>query len=224
MSNRDKAIAHIEKHLLMLSPNNKSIPITIEYLKGLSEKDFALKMEQALTEEWSVSITAPNMSDQEVTLDRALDTAKAIKLELMQHLILVDPETGEESKTAERYMVGKTIVRRLVQSLEKKKALPSNSKKIDHLTGQVTGESKGSTLSSPEVGILDAKGFEMSLVELLKVRGGDEIANRAMNKSVNERGGYSIAAIESLGSKPKVVELYSAILFAMHYDNNLTKD
>lgn len=223
MSKRDDAIKHMEKHLYMLSPKNKSIPIMIDYLRGVSEKEFARLMDAALNDEWAVSIECPNMSDQEIELDNALDTAEKLGIELMHHLVIVDPDTGEEITTPKRYLVGKTIVRRLIQSLEKKKALPDNTKRVDHLTGQVTGDSKGSTLSSPEIGILDSKGFESAIVELIKVRGGDETAYRAMNTAMNAQGQYSIAAIEELGSKPKVVELYAAILFAMHYDNNMSK-
>lgn len=218
---KEKAIKSMVKWLKKLAPGNKSIAIMEEHLTSMSDKDFHQLMVDARDGKWTLPIYAENMTDQEINKDTALDVAEALGLELVQRLVLKDPDTDEFYTTPEKFLVVDLPVRRLVQHLDKKKSFPENSKKIDHLSGQVTGESKGASMSAPEIVLLKDKGFDNSITELIKVRGGDETAYRSMFTSVKNTGGFSLGPIEDAGSNVKANETLSAILFAMHLDNNL---
>lgn len=209
--------------LKKLAPKNISISMIEEQLTSMSDKEFHQLMLDARDGKWVIPIYAENMTDQEINKDRALDVAESLGLELRQNLILKDPVTGEEFTTPKKHLVLLLPVRRQVQHLDKKKSLPDNSNKIDHLSGQATGESKGASISMPELVVLEAKGFNDSLIEMIKVRGGDDIAYRNMNKIINETGGYSLGPILELGSNVKANETLGAIYFAMHLENNLVE-
>ena len=221
MSNKAKTIEFIVKQLEKLAPKNDGIKMVADHLNSLSEKDFKAYMEKARDGEWAVPLYAPNLSENEVFKGQALKVAEELGLDLFHHLKLTDPQTGEEFTTPLKYLVLPMPVRRQEQHLIKKKSLPPDDRVVDHLSGQATGDSKGSSISMPELLVLNSKGFENSLVEMIKVRGGDAAAFRHMNKSMVEQGSYSLKPIEEAGTNTKANETFAAILFAMHLDNDL---
>ena len=114
-------------------------------------------------------------------------------------------------------------LKRQAQFLIEKIAIPEDNYSVNNLTGQPTGKSKGSTISNPELQILNALQLDKSAIEMIKMRGGDLIAFNAMNNQIYETGTSSIEAIDSLGTSVKAVQSLSTILTAMHLSNTLTK-
>ena len=66
-------------------------------------------------------------------------------------------------------------------------------------------------------------GLGNRLEELIKLRGGDEVAFNEMNRQILETGEADIESIKALGSKVKSTETLSAILTGMHLRNNLNE-
>ena len=224
MADRKKVIEFIRVNLEVLSPGNKGIPIVLEFLEGLSEKAFKEKMQDGLDKIWTIPIFSPNLSDNEIIKGNAIKAAKKLELDLFHHLELTDEQTGELYTTPLKYMVLPMPVRRNMQHLVKKRSTPQNSRKVDHLSGQATGDSKGAQVSLPELLALESKGYDKSLYEMIKVNGGDAKARQAAIKATVETGGYNLDAISELNSRPKSTKTLQAVLFAMHLDNNLIEE
>lgn len=112
-------------------------------------------------------------------------------------------------------------VRRQAQILDDKKSLPVTSNTIDELTGQAAGESKGSSLSNPELQVMMGFNLDMCVVELMKLRGGDVTAFRAMNKSIDQTGGASIEALMKLGSDAESTATLRSYLLGLHLNTTL---
>lgn len=111
--------------------------------------------------------------------------------------------------------------RRQAQILDDKKSLPVTSNVIDELTGQAAGDSKGSSLSNPELQVMMGFNLDMCVVELMKLRGGDITAFRAMNKSIDQTGGASIEALMKLGSDAESTATLRSYLLGMHLNTTL---
>ena len=82
----------------------------------------------------------------------------------------------------------KLPARRAAQMVSKKISIPSDNKSIDLLTGQVTGKSKGSKITNPELQVLLGLGLKDSVIELMKMRGGDVGEASAMNNLLYKQG------------------------------------
>lgn len=223
MGNKKKAIETL-KLINGFLPKGVSINDQIETLEAMSEKEFEALMEKAAEGKWTPRVMFPAFGEDDLDMDIMLDFAKKHKIAVLEHLIIEDHKTGELYKTPHEYLVLPSLVRRMEQHLSHKKSLPDNTKIIDHLSGQTTGDSKGASMSQPEALILDSKGLNNTLFEILKVRGGDATAYRAMMSMVTDTGGYSLAPILDLNSTPQVIETLSAILNGMHLSNNAAMD
>ena len=112
-------------------------------------------------------------------------------------------------------------IRRQAQTLDTKISVASDDNQIDELTDQVTGDSKGSSISYPEVQMLDAQGLHHTLNELLAVRGGNLEAWRMMKNGLIKYGSFSQEELKHLDSRAKVNETFAKILEGMHIRNNV---
>lgn len=134
---------------------------------------------------------------------------------------LTNPTTGKTILTNRPYLSVLLPIRRQSQTLDAKMGMPDNDQQVDDLTGQVTGNSKESSISYPEIQMLDAQGLEKTILELVKPRGGDEEAWRLMKRELIERGEFSQEMLDQLDSRAKVNDAFSHILNGMHIRNNL---
>lgn len=98
--------------------------------------------------------------------------------------------------------------------------MPKDNKTIDATTGQATGASKGSRITLPELQLLDSMGLEQSLVELMKVRGGDLGAYRAYSASLENHGQASQEVINQFGTGVVSGQTLRSIHNAMLLDIN----
>lgn len=202
-------------------PSNKMVRAQLE---SLSLEQFSQLMVLAEEGKWNLPFYIPVLKDDAaVNKEKMLKLADACGVKLFEQLVLVDDATGEEYKTPIEYLSLTLPVRRQIQHLVKKMSVSEDNQSLDHLTGQVTGDSKASSLSMPELLALEARGLDNVILELIKVRGGDAEALRHMEQNVIESGGYSLRPIEELGTTAKVNHTLSSILFAMGYDDNLVQ-
>jgi hypothetical protein len=68
---------------------------------------------------------------------------------------------------------------------------------------------------------MESKDLTNNLLEMIKVRGGDDTAYRAMLESIKNSGGFSLAPLMELGSKPTATDVLRALLLSIHFDNTL---
>jgi hypothetical protein len=75
-------------------------------------------------------------------------------------------------------------------------------------------------MSNPEIQILFAKGLKKTLVEMLKVRGGDTNAYNNLKYQLEENGSADLMPILENDTKPGAVILMDTILRSMNLSSN----
>lgn len=220
MSNREAATKEILKWVEELLPGGGNKEIYEKALGKMTNAQFDDYMKKLESGEEVLSLTVPNLSKKRLSVERNLKVAKKLGHNFFQRLWLTDPHSGSTYLTPIPYLVVDLPLRRQAQLLTKKISIPESSDTADVLTGQATGPSKGASLSFPELQTLHAQGLEKTIEELIKFRGGDEEAYRAMNKELIDKGSVSLDSIQT-NSRVKSTETLSTFLKAAHIQNNL---
>jgi hypothetical protein len=221
--NRKAAEAEIIRIVTLLEGGNHNATLYGKVFARITDDEFDAWMGRMEREEEYLSIIVPNFSDIKLTTERSMAVGESLGVRYFQHIRMTDSLTGEEFLTPVEYLVVDMAVRRQSQHLIKKQSIAENDKVIDHLSGQVTGDSKGGKISLPELLALESKGFDQSLIEMIKVRGGDDEALRAAKESIRRTGGYSLGPILKLNTLPKSTEVLRALLLSAHIDNTIGK-
>lgn len=200
MSPRQEATEEILYLVERITGDERNRKVYENYLSKMTNKEFEAFIERLENEEELLSIWVPNMSNTKMSLERNLEVAEELGHEFFHHLRLTDQDTGKVTITPVKHMVVDQIIRRQAQMHYKKKSIPDHNKSVDERSGQATSDSKGASMSYPELMVNDAKGgLDPLLVEMIKFRGGDEKAFLAMNRSIYETGGASLDAIRAKG-------------------------
>jgi hypothetical protein len=221
MGNRKAATAELLRLIDMLLPGSDNAKLWKERLEKLSDSEFDVYMGKLASGEEILSLISPNLAEHKLSVQRNLDIADKLGHKFFQRLWLTDAASGTTYLTPIPYLVVDLPLRRQQQLLQKKIKIPVDTRHVDELTGQPRDESKGSSVTFPEVQVLNAQGLDRSLEEFLKFRGGDEKARIAMERSIVQTGHANQDAIKRTPSRPKSTETLSAFLTGMHLDNNL---
>lgn len=221
MGNREAATAELLTWIDKLLPGSANKAIYEERMKKMSNAQFDAFMKRLESEEEVLSLIAPNLTSPKITIERNLAVAKELGHNFFERLWLTDHVTNKTYLTPVTYLVVDLPLRRQQQMLVKKARIPEDNRHVDDLSGQPTGTSKGSRVSFPELQVLFAQGMDKSLTELIKARGGDEKAFRAMNAEIIARGGASIDRIAANNTKVKSTQTLGTILTGMHLSHTL---
>ena len=221
MSNKQKAIDNFLSIIAIALPGSPNLEILRNRFEKMSEKEFAKMIEQIENDELIIPVTVSNLGDEVVKLENILKAGDKLGVKWFERIWIHDPVTGVKYLTPHEYLLLDLPIRRQQQHLVKGKSVVENSKYTDPLSGQATGPSRSSRLSLPEVMILESAGHLKSIEEMMKVRGGDNVAYRESKRIISEQGAYNLSTLEQLKSRPTSVESLRAFLFAMHIDNNL---
>lgn len=221
MSNRELATKELLYFIDQFAPGSPNRDIYEKRLEAMSNKQFDTFMKKLESGEEILALWIANLDKHRIDLKRNLKIAKQLDYDFWQHLTLTDPETGQVYTTKAKHMVVDLPLRRQVQMLYKKMSVPEDNKKVDERTGQPTGESKGASLSYPELQVNAAKGLDAMITELIKFRGGDVKAFNAMNRSIMQTGSVDLKSLENIPTKVKATETLSVMLKSMMIDNNL---
>lgn len=221
MTNREVATKELLHFIDRILPGSENVNIYKERLSRMSDTQFAAYMKRLGSEEEMLYFYAPNNSQKEITVEHLLKVGDEIDYDFFHHLILTDQSTGIQYRTPVKHLVLDLPLRRQVQMRSKKTSIPENNMVVDERSGQPAHESKGSSISYPEVQILSARGLDNTIEEYLKVRGGDEKAMNVINRSIADTGGASLQELKFYPSKVKAVSTTSSYLTGMHLKNNL---
>lgn len=229
---KKKIIAHIASRLNDIIPNTPIIKAYEKAIMAMTDEqleNWIVALENGILDfpdqskpSATINIVAPNLDRKnQLNIERNLALAKKMGHSFFERIWLTNPVTKQVSLTNRRYMVLDMPIRRQAQTLDTKISLPESDTKVDDMTGQVTGDSKGASISYPEVQMLAAQGLENTLYELLKARGGDENSWALMKRHLIESGSFDTNVLDQLESKAKVNTTFSHILTGMHIKNNL---
>jgi hypothetical protein len=221
MANRKKAEALCLSLLEELEGGTENVEVYKAFFKTLSDKEFKVWIDALDAGEEVLAFYTPNGRGRVLSVDRAIKLGEKLGVKFFERLWLTDPVTGERTLTPNAYSILDVTVRRQNQHLVKGISTAEHDRTVDNLTGQVTGVSKSAKLSLPELLQLQAKGMDSSILEMIKVRGGDEKAARYMKESVAQSGSFSVEGSKQLGSKPTITKALRALLLSVHFDNTI---
>lgn len=223
--NRQAAEAVILKRIEQMSPGGPTTQIYRDLFAKMDDAAFHVFMQKLKSRENRLVLIAPNLAAEKGTrleVARALALAKEMGHDFYQY-IWINPGDGVTPafRTNKKYLVLLLPYRRQAQLLEKKARIPKHNRSIDAMTGQVTGESKGSKLSSPEIQVLAALHLPKLIEEQIKWRGGDIKGYDALVNMIDKTGAVSMEAIEHLAGGVESTKVLATYLTAMHLSTTL---
>lgn len=230
MGNRAKATEFILTHIAMIVPEDSAnVNLTRQKLEAMNDAEFegymrALRRSPTgIADQGRQTLTyyAPNLSKTKISVKRNLEIAEKIGHKFFERLWLTDPQTGVTYLTPNEYMVIDLPVRRQAQVLIKKVSIPMDNNSVDELSAQPTGDSKGGKLSFPELQAQVSQQLDRTIIEEIKIRGGDEKAFQEFERRMIETGSVSQEELLRLGTRVKSTQTLSNLLKGMHLDNNL---
>lgn len=220
MANRAAAEKIILDGIGKIDPSGRNTVRTRELFKEMTDAQFAAYINSVADGADYVSINYENLKDSPITVRNNLEVAEELGCELFHHLVLTDASTGRVYVTPHKYPVLPVPIRRQIQMLKKKISIPEDNRHIDELTNQVTNDSKGSSLSFPELLVLYSRDLNSSITEMIKFRGGDKVGMEEMERSIRETGGANLRVLSQLGTRAKATETLKTMLLGMHFRNN----
>lgn len=203
-------------------PGSLNVPFYKQWFAGQTDEqidELVKNIEAGLVE---LPMIVPIFSDSQLQVDRNLALGEKWGHVFFERIWFTDPQNPDNVYlTPKKYLVVDQTMRRQAQTIENKMGVPMTSSNIDELSGQVTGRSKGSSMTNPEAQIMYSTGLTNSLIEFLNGRGGNMEVYRAMEKSIIETGSANLNDVDTGETRPKTVQTLSNLLKAAHIGNNM---
>jgi hypothetical protein len=187
----------------------------------MNDKQFDEFMKNLESGKAFLVIQLPNFKDNGSSLENNLAIADELGHDFFQRLWITGKKDTPDHMTPIESLVMDLPVRRASQLLIKKISVPDDSRTIDALTGQPTGESKGAKLSYPELQICAAMGLDNSMVELMKYRGGDNKGLIAFNAMLSRYGRVNLKSVEPYASGVESTKSLKTFLTSMMLKSTL---
>jgi hypothetical protein len=205
----------------ILDPSETNSKRYHRILDHMTDKEFDQWMNYVKEGKWQIHIVAPNMI---VNLrnENILKAADKVGCKLFHRLWIEDPTTGRKYLTDNEYLILNLPVRRQQQFLDEKMSVPDHDRTIDGLTGQVTGDSRASSITNPEIQILAARGLETTLQELVNVRGGNMHAYAEFKRQAEETGDITMSTLDP-NTRSRVAVVGQVMLNSMMLDTNIVE-
>lgn len=224
MRNVKGFIQYIVDNIAKLEPNNKTAGILKKKLESMTDKQIHALYEELKAEKRYLPYYVPHDTTHEIDIKRWINLSKKLGVDTFVKLVQEDDTTGDLTVTDIEYWVTMVPGRRHLHYLDAKRSVPKDNKTRDTLTGQVTGASKGSSFSKPQLMGLLSRGCTSNALELMKYRGGDIAGGREFNKQLVNNGGVSLASLLQTKTTPTVTKTTGSYLTGMHLKHNLAGD
>jgi len=216
---RKKVEAYLFKVLDDIDSTGANSKLYRTMFKKMSDTKFDQLMKKIRDGETRLFIMLPNMKN-DLTMNDIVELAKKYAVDLYERVYLSDSQTGREYLTNKTYLILNLPVRRVKQYLFNKISLPESDSNVNLLTGQVINEDKGAKITDVETKILANKGLDTTLVELLKMRGGDTSLYQEAKRQIEETGDVSWEDLD-INSMTKSVVIAGMFLEALMLEHNL---
>ncbi len=191
-----------------------------DLFKRMSNNEFNKWMDDLETGKTKLQVFAPNGSSP-LSTTKNFKLAKELGHNFFQRVTFGQDGDRPEYTPAIKFPIFKLSLRRPVQLLSKKISVTKDTHSRDMWTGQVTGNSLSAKVSFPELQLLSGMGMDKTMVELMKIKGGDRGSEVAMNTSIARYGDVSQERIEPFETGVESTRTLSTLLKAVHLNNNL---
>lgn len=218
---RKKATAFILKHIQGLEPSGTNTKRYEKFFGEMSDAQFDKYMKDLRDKKVKLTLYTPNMKIF-LKMEDLKQVAQALGVKLFERLSIKDTITGKRFLTKHEYLILRLPVRRTRQFLMHKLSVPDSDKRLDVLTGQVTKPDKASAFSFVEAQLLASRGLDNTLLEFMKVRGGDVRAFAAFKQQLEESGYAQMSGLDP-NTVPRSAVVASILLKCMFLDNNIVE-
>ena len=218
---KQKIIDYVVDIIRTIEPSGDNANRYKSFLEDMTLDEFDTFIQHLKAGNTNIHMYAPNVK---VNLNQKdiLKAAAKVGVLLEEKIWLQDKVTGKKYLTPNEYLILQLPIRRVSQFLLHKMAVPDSDKKIDTLTGQVTGDDRSSSITQVEIQALFARDLKNTLVELVKVRGGDVNAYASMKQQISETGEATLNALDPNTTARSVV-IAGIFLKSAMIDNNLSE-
>jgi hypothetical protein len=204
-----------------LSPGNENVQIYKNLFASMSDDQFDEFMGRLERDEITLAFISPIANEHKLTVERNLNLAEQMGHNFFEQIWVGGDDGNPRYLSNKKYLIVDLPLRRQAQLLVKKISIPEDNRSVDNLTGQPTGDSKGSKISYPELQILASQQLDNTITEFIKYRGGDTRGFIAMNDSIAKSGGVSLTALAALNTRVKATETMQTYLTCMHLQSSL---
>jgi hypothetical protein len=221
MPNRAKAEQYIIDSINEILGDNSNEELYKTMFKNMSDKDFDTFIKDLESQEKYLVVIVPNMGKTKLSVERNLSIAKKIGVKFFQRVWFSQDNSQEKYLSPIPYLVFDLPIRRQSQLLDKKMSIPEDQNSVDIFTNQPAGKSKGGKVAYTELQVLTALGLDNCIIELIKMRGGDEGGYRALTKSLKETGKVNLNVLKQYATGVQSTRTLKTFLTGAHLQNTL---
>lgn len=223
MANRKGFIKYIVENIDRILPNNPTKALLVEKFKSMSDKEVDEFYQELKAGKRYIPYYVPSDSKVKIDIKQWVKLAEELGYDVFSRIVQEDPSTKQITLSEVKYWVALFPTRRHIQYLDSKRSIAKDNKTRDVLTGQVTGESKGSSFSRPQLMGLLSRGMTSNALEIYKYQGGDIAGGREFNNALINGGGVSLENLLKSKTLPTSTKTLGANLNGMHLAHNLTQ-
>ena len=222
MKNRKKTEDFILSYIKKLTRTDFNVNLYKDLFKSMNNKEFDEFMTKLKNKEFILPAIVPHDKGAvNVSLENNIKVYKELGYDFFKHLLIGPNEDGPKRKTKYPMLIHLAPMRRMKQTIAKGLSVSENDKIRDSLTGQVSGPSKSSSISYPELQLLVSMGMEHSVNELLISRGGDEGSMRAEKQALLRYGNVSNNFVSQYGTGVTSTKTLKSYFNGMHMTINM---
>lgn len=220
-NNRKAAEKFIIENIDRIAPGSPNTQMYKDLFERMSDEEFGEFIRDIGTGNKILNFIIPNLQNYKIDVKRNIEHAEELGHQFFKRIWLTSPETGQRYLTTHKHLVYKLPVRRQAQVLIKKISIPKDNHTVDMMSGQPAGDSKGGKISYVELQILNALGLEDSIVEMIKLRGGDVKGFNAMNTLISRTGGVTQKEVEPYTEGVRSTQVLKVYLTSAHLESDL---
>jgi len=157
-------------------------------------------------------------------LEYIINVAKKLDIPLREYIYFPHKNPDDPGNP----MITKTPVlkiyvtaRRLQQFLDKKNSASSNTDVVNHMTGQLTGESKSASINDTQTASLAATSEFNTLKEFLGPRADDPVSKAQMISAIEKDGKVSLADVDIDIRNKQSLRMFEVYLRGSGYRSNI---
>lgn len=125
---------------------------------------------------------------------------------------------GAPSISREKLLILIIAGKKLQQMVSKKSSIVYHNDVVNPLTGQVTGASKGASLSNSQSAVLNITGETNTIKEFLGPRADDFSAKQKMMQAIEENGEFTLNELEMSTQNKQSIQTYISFMRSIGFD------
>ena len=197
-----------------------NISLFSNMIDSLSEAEMDALVDDLESGKKVIPIIVPNGSNA-IDYNNNLDVIERLDLPLHQRIITTTD--GVDTMSPIKFLVMEIPLKKPIQMVDKKRSIPKDTNSRNEMTGQVTGDSKSMSATSPEIPLMAGNGMYKGIIELTKYRGGDINAEIALDRMAELGMPIDQDVLERYSSGPEVNNTLKQLLLSMHIDMDIKK-